>query len=659
MFAIHFFNVQAMKSIFLIPALLFMSIFQSVILIGQTKDVKAEKATAKRQPYKLPEAIPVEDFFRNPEKSDFKISPSGNRYAYLASEKGRMNIFVQSLKIGEPKQLTLFEDQNITRFEWVTDNIIVFLKDAGSDGNCILHFLNVSLGKVGGISPAGSMAEIVEIPENDTTRFFYSTNQRDPQIFDLYEFDVKTSTSSLYFKNLGNYTSWLFDHSGELRLATSAVGLNKALNKIVAHEKGVEVRNYSFTDDLTPLFFDFDNVNVYCSSNLERDKNAIVRFNIESGKEEILFEHPEVDVYSLNYSPKRKVLTYINYETDKIQVEYLDEYTQRFMTSLKTKLPRDVEFEIINSDRAEKKLIIRTYSDVSLGAYFLYDVESSNLKLLETLSPWLDESGMMCQMKPITFENRNGETIHGYLTLPKSGSQMLPLIVKPHDGPWARDSWGFNPEVQFLASRGYAVLHINFRGSTGYGKTFCRSAFNQWGQLMQEDIEDGVSYVVHQRIADPKLVGIYGGSNDGYATLFGLAISPDFYTCGIDYLGVSSLSTFHGSAFAIKGKCLRKLNPMVVDPISDETAVKENSASYISSKITSPILAVGGVKDGFHNKQEVSQMIEALKTNGVKVEYYLEPKDGQGFRNEENRFKFYQALEVFLVKHLRKTPGNK
>jgi dipeptidyl aminopeptidase/acylaminoacyl peptidase len=286
-----------------------------------------------------------------------------------------------------------------------------------------------------------------------------------------------------------------------------------------------------------------------------------------------------------------------------------------------------------------------------MGARYLYDVASKKLTKLAEIAPWLPEDDL-AEMKPITYKARDGLTIQGYLTLPRGGGKNLALIVNPHGGPWARDSWGYDPEVQFLANRGYAVLQINFRGSTGYGRAFWEASFKQWGKTMQDDVTDGVKYAIAQGIADPKRICIYGGSYGGYCTLAGLAFTPELYACGVDYVGVSNLFTFLKTIPPYWKPMLDMFYEMVGNPETDKVLLAEASPVLHADNIRVPLLIAQGAQDPRVNIDESDQMVAALKKHSVPVEYLVKENEGHGFHNEENRFEFYEAMERFLKKYL-------
>jgi len=451
----------------------------------------------------------------------------------------------------------------------------------------------------------------------------------------------------------------MMDHDGKLRVAIAIVdGVNtQILYREKETDKFMPVLTTSFKENVTPAFFTFDNKNVYAISNLGRDKAVVCEFDIAKGKEiKTLYENPGFDITGLNYSKKRKVLTTAEYESSKMEKYFFDEETKKIYDRVQ-KETGDFSVNIPWATKAEDKFIVRVYSDRSLGAYYVYDKTADKLTKIADIGPWLKEDEL-CRMNPIEYKSRDGFTIQGYLTLPNGytieTAKDLPLVVNPHGGPWARDSWGFNPEVQFLANRGYAVLQMNFRGSTGYGRKFWEDSFKQWGLTMQDDISDGVKWLVDKGIADPKRVAIYGGSYGGYATLMGIVKDPDQYAAAVDYVGVSNMFTFMNTIPPYWKPMLDMFHEMVGDPKKDSVLLVSVSPVFHVDKIKTPLFIAQGANDPRVNKAESDQMVEALKKKGVVVEYMVKNNEGHGFHNEENRFDFYKAMEKFLGEHLKK-----
>ncbi|MFC2093281.1 prolyl oligopeptidase family serine peptidase [Bacteroidota bacterium] len=599
--------------------------------------------------------IPLRDFFKNPEKTYYQISPDGEYLSYLAPYENRLNIFVQKIGSDEIVRVTDITDRDLAGYYWANNDMLLFGKDKDGDENYHVYGVDKEGKNLKDLTPFEDVTvRIIDDLEDFENEVLISMNKRNKEIFDVYRLNIETGELKMVAENPGNVSSWETDHDGKVRIAITTDGVNSSLLYRETEEDPFNtILTTNFKESIYPLFFTFDNKYIYASSNLGRDKSAIVKYDIANGKElKVLFEHPEVDVYGLSYSKKRKELTSISYTTWKRQREFLDKDVEALYKRLEKELGTDLEIVITGMNKNEDKFLVRTYSDRSLGAYYFYDLNSDNLTKLADVSPWLNEDDMV-EMKPISYKSRDGLTINGYLTLPKGKEpKNLPVVINPHGGPWARDSWGFNPEVQFLANRGFAVLQMNFRGSTGYGKAFWEVSFKEWGKKMQDDITDGVQWLIDEGIADPDRIGIYGGSYGGYATLAGLVFTPDLYTCGVDYVGVSNLFTFFNSIPPYWKPHLEKVYEMVGDPVKDSLLLVEISPVFHVDNIKAPLFVAQGKHDPRVNIEESNQIVEALKKKGIDVPYMVKDDEGHGFHNEENRFDFYEAMEKFLVKHL-------
>lgn len=616
--------------------------------------VTAGCTTAPKQEKKAP-IIPVEDFFKNPEKTSFQISPDGKFFSYKAPYENRMNVFVQEIGTESAVQITFETDRDVAGYFWANENRILYLKDDGGNENFKLYGVNIDGSESVCFTDfenvrTGIIDDLRDIPEE----VIISMNKRNPQAFDPYRLNIVTGEMEMLYENPGNISGWVTDHEGKLR---AAIAVTDMINQTVLYRETEQdefkaILTTSFKEQMAPIFFTFDNKMFYAASNIGRDKAEIVIFDPATAEEkEVLFKHPEVDVEGLNYSRKRKVITSATFTTDMRGRHFFDEETKIMYNKVQSQLP-DYEVFFVSSNENEDKFLIRTYSDRSLGAYYFYESTSDKLTHLTDVSPWLDET-QMAKMKPIKYTSRDGMTIHGYLTLPVGiEAKNLPLVVNPHGGPWARDNWGFNPEIQLLANRGYAVLQMNFRGSTGYGREFWEASFKQWGLSMQDDITDGVNWLIEKGIADKDRIAIYGGSYGGYATLAGLTYTPDLYKCGVDYVGVSNLFTFMNTIPPYWEPYREMLYEMVGDPVKDSLLLAAASPVFHADKITAALFIAQGANDPRVNKDESDQMVEAMKARGVEVEYMVKDNEGHGFRNEENRFDFYNAMEKFLAKHL-------
>jgi dipeptidyl aminopeptidase/acylaminoacyl peptidase len=409
----------------------------------------------------------------------------------------------------------------------------------------------------------------------------------------------------------------------------------------------------SFKETFFPQSFDASNKNVYVLSNIGRDKIALVEYDPVANKEvKEIYANPDFDLTGTFYDKKNRILASVSWTGEKQEEHFFDKEWESRHTKLQHQF-EGYEVGFVEWDDNMKKGISYMYSDRQPAKYNVYDF--STREAIEIANPhsWINEKDM-AYMKPVTYTSRDGLTIHGYLTLPKGiKAKQLPVVVNPHGGPWARDGWYFNQEVQFLANRGYAVLQMNFRGSTGYGKKFWEASFKEWGKKMQNDITDGVEYLKKEGIADPNRIAIYGGSYGGYATLAGVTFTPDLYACAVDYVGVANLFTFMKTIPPYWKPYLDQWYEMVGDPKKDSLLMAEASPVLHADKIKVPLFVAAGANDPRVNKAESDQMVNALRNRGIEVEYMVKENEGHGFLNQNNQFDFYGAMDKFLNKHLK------
>jgi len=604
----------------------------------------------------------VEDFFRKPEKSTYQISPAGTHLSFKAPHERRQNIFVRPLDDeATVTQLTFETVRDISGYMWKGDQRIIFIKDSGGDENFSLFAVDITGENLLELTPFEKVRiQIIDSLQDDPDHMIIGMNKNNPQLFEPYRIHIHTGEITQLAKNenpMEAISSWMTDHEGRLRIASRVVDGTDSVLMYRAKEEDpfTDILTTNFKENVSPLFFDFKNDHLlYVSSNLGRDKNVIIQFDLNTGQEtgDILFAHDEVDVSSMSYSRLRKVPTAINYYTHKKQTHFLDAQRKKLQQDLEAVLP-GYEVGLSSASKDEKKYIIRTYSDRSLGAYYFYNAEVEELKKITEISPWIDENDMAF-MKAIKYTSRDGVTINGYLTLPHNYEEgkKIPFVIHPHGGPWARDYWGYNPAIQLLAAQGYGVLQMNFRGSVGYGRHFWELSFKQWGAAMQDDITDGVQWLVKQGMADPEHVAIYGASYGGYATLAGITFTPDLYACAIDYVGVSNLFTFMKTVPPYWKPYLDMMYEMVGHPEKDHDQMTAGSPALHIDKITTPLLVVQGANDPRVNIDESDQIVEALRARKVDVPYLVKYNEGHGFANEENQFEFYKTALGFLSKYL-------
>ncbi|WP_373558295.1 alpha/beta hydrolase family protein [Bordetella genomosp. 4] len=612
----------------------------------------------------LPKKYPLKDFFRNPDRGYFRLADDGKTLGFmqpvaLDDQPARMNIFVQALQnaqpVGEPRRLTSETARDISNFFWKGDDIVLYQKDFGGDENFHVLAVNAQTGVAHDLTPYENVRAGIEddLPD-DPDHVLISHNQRDPQVFDVYRVNVHTGAAVLVAQNPGNVVGWQTDHAGKVRAAITSDGLDTTLlyrDNEAAPFKPLITTDYRTT--VSPAFFTFDDRKFYALSNRGRDKLALVIIDPATpDQEELIFATDEVDLDAAGYSRKRRVLTVAAYQTDKPRRHYFDAQTEALYQQLESLLP-GYDLAIQGLNRNEDTFIVAAYNDRTPGARYLFQTATGALHKLADINPSIPEAEMS-PVQPIRYTSRDGLEIHGYLTLPAGRDPKgLPCIINPHGGPWARDGWGYNPEIQFLANRGFCVLQMNFRGSTGYGRRFWEASFGQWGLAMQDDITDGVRWLIDQGIADPARIGIYGGSYGGYATLAGITFTPDLYAAAVDYVGVSNLFTFMNTIPPYWKPLLAKMYDMVGHPEHDQERLAATSPALHVDRIRTPLLIAQGAQDPRVNKAESDQVVQALRERGVEVQYLVKDNEGHGFHNDENKFEFYEAMEAFFVAHLK------
>lgn len=602
---------------------------------------------------------PLEDFFRNSDRSGYQISPDGNYFSFLAPYEDRMNIFVQRIGSEDTVRLTSETARSVAGYMWATNERILFMKDTAGDENYQLYGVNLDGSDLRAYTAfPGVRTTLIDDLEDVPNEVIIGMNKRQAEIFDPYRLNLETGELTQLAENPGNWQGYMTDHEGKLRVVTAIVdGVNtQILYREHEEEEFRPVLTTNFKESVDFMEFTPDNRLVYAATNLGCDKVALVLMNPATCEElEHLYAHEQYDVSSISYSRKRKKLLAVYCQGHKDPIRhYFDDEEAAFREHLRSFF-EGRRFGITATDKEEQKYLIYVGSDRTRGRYYFYDRAVGSPVLLAELAPWLQEEDMVA-MHPVTYTSRDGLTIEAYLSLPHpytpETAKALPVVVHPHGGPWARDSWGYSAEVQFLCNRGYAVFQMNFRGSTGYGRKFLEASYKQWGQAMQDDITDGVNWLIAQGIADAKRVAIYGGSYGGYATLAGLCFTPDLYACGIDYVGVSNLLTFMQTIPPYWRPLLEMMYEQVGDPEKDLEMLTAYSPALQAHLIKAPLFIAQGANDPRVNKAESDQMVEALRARGVEVEYMVKDDEGHGFHNQENRFDFYRAMERFLKEQM-------
>lgn len=605
--------------------------------------------------------IPLEDFFRNSERTGYQLSPDGSYISYMAPYKDRLNVFVRRVDETDEHaiRITNETERSVAGYMWADNQRLLYMKDTAGDENYQLYGVH----RDGSDDRAytafdGVRTSLIDDLEEQQGVVMIGMNKRNPEVFDPYRLNIETGELTLLAENPGNIQGWMTDHDGRLRVATAIVdGVNtQILYRDTEDEPFRPVLTTNFRDVVSFMEFTPDNKEVYAATNLHRDKTILVRMNPATCEElEVLYENERYDIASISYSRKRKKLLSVYCTGHKEPVRhYFDAEEEQLRQRIKAHFPNQ-RYGIADTDKAEENYLIYVGGDRTRGSYWHYNALTDEAKKIADLAPWI-KSDEMNAMHPVCYTTRDGLQIEAYLTLPDGltpdTAKQLPIVVNPHGGPWARDCWGYSSEVQFLSNRGYAVFQMNFRGSTGYGRHFLEASYKQWGLKMQDDITDGVKWLIEKGIANPNRIAIYGGSYGGYATLAGLTFTPDLYACGIDYVGVSNLFTFMQTIPPYWRPMLEMMYEQVGHPEHDADQLAATSPALHADKIKVPLFVAQGANDPRVNKAESDQMVEALRQRGVVVEYMVKDNEGHGFHNQENRFDFYRAMERFLKAHL-------
>lgn len=634
---------------------------------------KPELVTSKKELLKLASfekekyTYSVEDYFQKPKQSSFKFSPNGLYLSYREKDKKNKNhIYVKNTETNEVTRV-IEEDEDLVRgYGWANDNRLIYIKDKG--GNEKYHLFAVDLdGKnQKDLTPYEDVkVSILNTLKEQEEYMIIQMNKDNPQVFEPYKINIKNGELEKLFENKDQnnpISGFDFDKDGHLKAYTKQQNATEyaiyyKTDDNASFDKTIET---TWKDNFYILGFDYTTDNphdAFVISNLESDTDEIILYDFK--KKEIIkkvYSNKTFDVSGLSRSTKRGYeVDYYYYTGEKSVVvpvsttykKFHDKFTKEFINK---------DFDIVSETDEEDKYLIYVTSDKLYGVYYLYDAVKDTFKEIFNLMPVLNPDEM-AEMKPIKFTSRDGLTIHGYLTIPKQVKDgQVPLIVNPHGGPYGpRDSWGFNPETQLFASRGYATLQINFRGSGGYGKSFFLAGNKQIGRNMLNDLEDGVNYVKTLNLIDVEKIAIYGASYGGLATLGSLVKTPDLYKCGVDYVGISNLFTFFKSFPPYAKPYLGQIYEQWYDEDSpeDQEIMKEVSPALNVEKITKPLFVIQGANDPRVNIDESDQIVKNLRDRGFDVPYMVKYNEGHGFGHEENQIELYKTMMGFFAKHLK------
>lgn len=614
-------------------------------------------------------AYTVEDFFKNPQYTAVTVSPNGKYLAAIApTPNNRRNIAIIDLQDrSRSKFITGLEDQDVAWYTWGENNdrllfgvdadgaegIAIFAVDR--DGGRIKTLIDPLADFMDSATSSLPSPSILDVLEDDPKHILISYDQRRVGSPDVYRVNINNGGMKMVERNPGTVAGWITDHDGKIRGAFAQDKLySEAWYRDREDDEWRTVARFHYDDPkgVNPLGFAYDNKHWYVHSHQEHNTAGIYKYDPTTGElGELIFRHAEVDAGGLIWSDKKEKILAATYFTDKPHWVGLDEEFAAMVAGLEKAFP-DKVVNISNWDEDEDMVIVSTSSDTDPGSFYLLYREENKLEPLVDRMPWIDPAEMT-EMRPIKYTARDGMTIHGYLTVPKdSDGKDLPLIVNPHGGPWARDFWRFNPEHQFFASRGYAVMQMNFRGSTGYGRELLTAGYKQWGRGMQNDISDGVKWAIEEGIADPERVCIYGGSYGGYATMAGLTFTPELYKCGVNYVGVTDVALLFKTMPDRWNLGAEQMKDRVGDPDTEEEFLAEISPVNHVDKIKAPVFIVHGRKDPRVSIKHADKLRGELEDQEKPYEWLVKNNEGHGFSKEENRIELYTAMAEFFDKHI-------
>ena len=604
----------------------------------------------------LPPLIPREVLFGNPDKISPNISPDGQRLAYIAPDQGVLNVWVRTVGKTDDRVVTKDRKRGIRSYFWAQNNThILYIQDKGGDENWHLYSVDLKRNDVKDLTPfEGVQAQVLAVDPAFPNEILIGVNKRNRQLHDVFRVDLRTSKLTLEAQNDQGFIAWSADNNLRIR-GGMKMSPNGGFDLMVRDNPDSSWRRLTSWGPQDALgsgaiAFTPDNKGLFILSSTGTNTSELRRIDLSTGKEKLLVSDREADVAGLFMHPIKHTVQAVSFNKDRRSWKVLDPAIEADFAAIR-KIHRG-DFGIINRDHEDRTWLVGFTLDDGPVSYFAYDRNTKQAKFLFTHRKALADL-TLARMEPVSFKATDGLTVHGYLTTPPGiPAKNLPMVLNVHGGPWARDQWGFDTTAQWLANRGYAVLQVNYRGSTGYGKKFLNAANREWAGKMHQDLIDGVDWVVKKGIADPKRVAIFGGSYGGYATLVGLTFTPEKFCCGVDIVGPSNLITWMNTI----PPYWKPLEPLLWDrvghPVKDAEFLKSRSPLFKVDRITKPLLIAQGKNDPRVPVAESIQIVDALKKAGKTVQYVEYPDEGHGFARPENRLDFYAKAEKFLAKHV-------
>lgn len=600
--------------------------------------------------------VPIEDFFVKPDRNSFRISPDGDKVAYLAEHDHCKNIFILDLVDPDSsKQLTYQANLNVRSFFWIDREHIVFSNSQSANDSLRLFRVHVETEKSNALfQPEDAKLRWVHPIKERNGALMVAMNKRDSSLFDLHQIYLDGRPSQMIYKNPGNVSTWVGSPDGIVRIALTSDSVESSLlYRERENDQFREVMRNEFGTLFTPLgFVKGSHRHIYALSNQNRDKRALVEFDVKAGQERrLIYENERGDLNSDGYSIETESMAFTASFVDKDRKVVFDPAYKEVYAHLKAQFEGS-EVEFIDSDASLESFIVRVYSDVHPGKIYHIDRISKKLKILSEENPQLTQLEFNA-MEEVEFLSRDGKSIPAFITYPKEQRKNCPVVVLVHDGPNRRTEWGFDPEVQFLANRGYAVFQVNYRGSTGYGKEFWTAGFKEWGGKIQTDITDGVAWLIHQGIADKNRIAIMGAGFGGYSALHAAAFNPSLYQCAITSSGYSNLFTYFREIPPHLNQYVQLFYHIIGNPETESELFQSISPVFHADKVRIPVLFFQGGKDKFSSVTDANQFVGKLKSNEIPVRYIFKKDEGKRFKNAENVVEYYQEIEAFLGQYLQ------
>ena len=614
-------------------------------------------------PYGYAGEMPVEVFFQRAEYGRMQLSPDGMYLAGVVRFRGRNNLKVVDLQKRQATQLTNFDNSDVLRFIWISNNRLVLAAgdaeeasgSARSDGWYAVDRDGSRWRRLGGFTFLG-------LSRDGGDDIIVAARKRGVTINDVYRLNTWTQRSELLsFDSPGDVLTWVVDRESVPRAAHSYV---KGIHTLWYREsdKFPWIRIDEGTDfrlHIVPLAFGYDNKTLYVAATSDGDKRAIYTYDVQAKKlGELIAGSHQTNIDTLIFSRAKRALAGVGYQADKPGVVWLDADMVRLQQTVDKALP-DTYNVLQVADENPHRAVVFAYSDVDPGTNYLLDTDQLKLEEIARPRPWIDPKQMAAR-KPVTYTARDGLEIPAYLTLPRiSSDKKPPLVVIIHGGPFVRGfSWGFDPLAEFFASRGYAVLEPAFRGSEGYGWKLFSAGFKQWGLAMQDDITDGVEWLIRQGHVDKDRICLYGGSYGGYATLWGLIKTPDLYKCGVAFVAVTDINlmfdiTWSDMARSSYGWLDYGARDLIGDPDKDAEKLRSVSPLVNAEKLKAPVLLAYGAADIRVPLKHGQEFRAALDKYGKTYEWVVYDNEGHGFNKDENQFDFYRRVDAFLKKYLQ------